>query len=99
MSETTNTTEEQEYDGELPYTVEFKYPVKVGKETTLSSLTFTEIPDAMAMSKMPMNGEGVLEDLYPIMAAMCKTPEIQVRKIKWHDIKKCMPVVTYFLAE
>lgn len=97
MNETTDTTEE--YNGELPHTINFKYPVMVGKETELSLLTFTEIPDGQAMSKMPVNGEGVLEDMYPIIAAMTKTPEVHIRKIKWPDLKECLPVVTYFLAE
>lgn len=93
------TTEKQEYAGELPHTVKFKYPVQVGKETVLSELTFTEIPDAQAMAKMPVGDtETTLDMMYPIIAAMSKTPETHIRKIKWPDLKECLPVVTYFLA-
>lgn len=95
----TETTKQNEYDGELPYTIKFKYPVQVGKETTLSELTFTEIPDAQSVAKMPTGGDVEVGALYPIMAAMTKTPETHIRKVKWPDLKKCFPVVNYFLAE
>lgn len=98
MSETTETKAE-EYNGELPHTVEFKYPVKVGKETTLSSLTFTEIPDAQCVATMPASENVHVGDMYPIIAAMTKTPEVHIRKVKFPDLKRCFPVVNHFLAE
>lgn len=99
MTKETETTEEEKYDGELPYTVKFKYPVQVGKETTLSELTFTEIPDAKSVSKMPTSGDLEVGALYPMIAAMTKTPESHILKIKWPDLKECFPVVNYFLTE
>lgn len=97
MSETTETTEE--YNGELPYTIELKYPVSVGKETTLSSLTFTEIPDARSVQTMPAGETLKVGDMYPAIAAMTKTPESHILKVKFPDLKRCFPVVQYFLAE
>lgn len=95
MSETTTT---ETY--ELPIEIKFKYPVQVGKETTLSMIVLSEIPDAQAVAKMPIGGsESNLEDLYPIIAAMAKTPEQHIRKIKWPDLKRVLPIVSYFLAE
>ena len=93
------TTDKKDYEGELPYTITLKYPVQVGKETTLTELTFTEIPDAQAVSTVPAGEGQKIGDLYPVIAAMTKTPESHIRKVKYPDIKKCFPVVSYFLAE
>ena len=45
------------------------------------------------------NGDTKIGDFYPAIAAMTKTPVQHIKKIKWPDMQRIMPIVTYFLAE
>ena len=90
---------EEPFDSTLPQTFKLKYPVMVGKETTLSELTLSEVPDSEAMGNLPVgNTDNMsMKHFYPAIAYMAKRPIEHILKIKFADIQKVIPLAAHYL--